>query len=331
MISDRQNRILKLIVEEYIKFAKPVGSKNIAKVLKCSSATIRSEMNYLEEVGLLEKTHISSGRVPSEKGYRYYVDNLMRLNKMNNKDLNRLQVIFSNNELKLNDCIEKSLELISEITHCATISLGRSSHDNTLKEINVVPVNDTTVVAIIVTNKGYVEHKNMELYNVPLDDIKKTVNLINNLIVGTAIDEINEKLEFEVKPIIAKYVTQHEQVYKAFYEVFTDFTNQNVQVVGKNNFLMQPEFNSVDKVRDIFNKFEDKEIISKIEEDNKDINIYIGEENNFDGDCTVIKTGYKTDKEEGTIAIVGPKRMDYNRVIGILNYIKQNIGSDDNG
>lgn len=331
MISDRQSKILKLIVEEYIQFAKPVGSKNLAKILNCSSATIRSEMNYLEEVGLLEKTHISSGRVPSEKGYRYYVDNLMRLNKMNSKDLNKLQVIFSNHDLQLNDCIEKSLELISEITHCASISLGRSSHDNTLKEVNVVPVNDTTVVAIIVTDKGYVEHKNMELYNVPLEDIKKTVNLINNLIVGTAIDEISSKLEFEVKPIIAKYVAQHEQVYKAFYDVFTDFTNKNVQVVGKNNFLMQPEFNSVDKVRDIFNKFEDKEIISKIEEDNCDINIYIGEENDFDGDCTVIKTGYKTDKEEGTIAIVGPKRMDYNRVVGILNYIKQNIGSDDNG
>ena len=331
MISDRQSKILKLIVEEYIKFAKPVGSKNLSKVLNCSSATIRSEMNYLEEVGLLEKTHISSGRIPSEKGYRYYVDHLMKLNKMNNKDLNRLQVIFSNNDLQLNDCIEKSLELISEITHCASISLGRSSHENTLKEVNVVPVNDSTVVAIIVTDRGYVEHKNMELYNVPLEDIKKTVSLINNLIVGTAIDEISEKLEFEVKPIIAKYVTQHEQVYKAFYEVFTDFTNKNVQVVGKNNFLMQPEFNSIDKVRDIFNKFEDKEIISKIEEENSDINIYIGEENNFDGDCTVIKTGYKTDKEEGTIAIVGPKRMDYNRVIGILNYIKQNIGSDDNG
>ena len=331
MISDRQSKILKLIVEEYIKFAKPVGSKNLSKVLNCSSATIRSEMNYLEEVGLLEKTHISSGRIPSEKGYRYYVDHLMKLNKMNNRDLNRLQVIFSNNDLQLNDCIEKSLELISEITHCASISLGRSSHENTLKEVNVVPVNDSTVVAIIVTDRGYVEHKNMELYNVPLEDIKKTVSLINNLIVGTAIDEISEKLEFEVKPIIAKYVTQHEQVYKAFYEVFTDFTNKNVQVVGKNNFLMQPEFNSIDKVRDIFNKFEDKEIISKIEEDNSDINIYIGEEINFDGDCTVIKTGYKTDKEEGTIAIVGPKRMDYNRVIGILNYIKQNIGSDDNG
>lgn len=330
MISDRQSKILKLIVEEYIKLAKPVGSKGIAEKLNCSSATIRSEMNYLEEVELLEKTHTSSGRIPSEKGYRYYVDHLMKLDKMNNKDLQKLQIIFSNHELKLNDCIVKSLELISEITHCASISLGKTSHENALKEVSVVPVNDTTLVAIIVTDKGYVEHKNIELHNVPLEDIKKTVSLINNLIVGTALDDISAKLEFEVKPIIAKYVTQHEQVYKAFYDVFTDFTNKNVQVVGKNNFLMQPEFNSIDKVRAIFDKFEDKEAISKIEETGNDINIYIGQENNFDGDCTVIKTGYKTSKEEGTIAIVGPKRMDYNRVVGILNYIKENIGSDEN-
>ena len=130
MISDRQSKILKLIVEDYIKLAKPVGSKMIAKVLNCSSATIRSEMNYLEEVGLLEKTHTSSGRIPSEKGYRYYVDNLMKHDKMNNNDLEKLQLIFSNQNLRLNDCIEKSLELISEITHCASISLGKTSHEN---------------------------------------------------------------------------------------------------------------------------------------------------------------------------------------------------------
>ena len=331
MISDRQSKILKMIIEEYIRDARPVGSKGIAKNLKCSSATIRSEMNYLEEVGLLEKTHTSSGRVPSEAGYRYYVDNLMKKKKPINKDIERLDLIFSNHELKLNDCIEKSLELISEITHCASISLGRKSHDNTLKEVNVVPISDTMVVAIIITDRGYVEHKNMEFYNVSLEDIKKTVSLINNLLVGTAIDEIKEKLEYEVKPVIAKYVMQHEQVYRAFYDAFTDFTNKSVQVVGKNNFLSQPEFSSLEKVRNIFDKFEDKEAISKIEESDNEINIYIGEENNFDGDCTIIKTGYRTGAEEGTIAIVGPKRMDYNRVVTILDYIKENIGSDDNG
>ena len=329
MISDRQSKILKMIVEEYIKCAKPVGSKGIAKDLKCSSATIRSEMNYLEEVGLLEKTHTSSGRIPSEKGYRYYVDNLMKKSKSSNKDIERLDLIFSNHELKLNDCIEKSLELISEITHCASISLGRKSHDNVLKEVSVVPVSETKVVAIIVTNRGYVEHKDMDFYDVSLEDIKKTVSLINNLLVGTAIDEIAEKLEYEVKPVIAKYVIQHEQIYRAFHDAFSDFTNKSVQVVGKNNFLSQPEFSSIDKVKNLFDKFEDKDIISKIEEDDTDINVYIGKENNFDGDCTVIKTGYRTGTDEGTIAIVGPKRMDYNRVVTILDYIKENIGSDD--
>ena len=329
MISDRQSKILKMIVEEYIKCAKPVGSKGIAKDLKCSSATIRSEMNYLEEVGLLEKTHTSSGRIPSEKGYRYYVDNLMKKGSSRNKDIERLDLIFSNHELKLNDCIEKSLELISEITHCASISLGRKSHDNVLKEVSVVPISETKVVAIIVTNRGYVEHKDMDFYDVSLEDIKKTVSLINNLLVGTAIDEIAEKLEYEVKPVIAKYVMQHEQIYRAFHDAFSDFTNKSVQVVGKNNFLSQPEFSSIDKVKNLFDKFEDKDIISKIEEDDTDINIYIGKENNFDGDCTVIKTGYRTGTDEGTIAIVGPKRMDYNRVVTILDYIKENIGSDD--
>lgn len=329
VLSKRQENILKLIVEQYIKLAKPVSSNLICKTLKCSSATVRNEMASLEEEGLLEKTHTSSGRVPSEEGYRYYVDHLMELKKMNAEDMLKLQIIFHNQQLALSDCISKSLQLISDMTSYTSIVLGNTSHDNLLKQIDVVSIDANAMVVIVVTDKGHVEHKNIQIDGVSLDEVKKVVSLINNLIVGTPIDEVSVKLEYEIKPIIGQYVSQHEQIYNAFYHVFSDFQNQNINVVGKNNILKQPEFNNIDKIRDIFEKLDDKTILESMEsmetDDEHNIVIKIGEENNIDRDMTVIKTKYKTPLEEGTIAIIGPKRMEYDRVVSMLEFIKNNI------
>lgn len=331
MITDREEKILKLIVEQYIKLAKPVSSNLICKRLKCSSATVRSEMKALEDIGLLEKTHTSSGRVPSEKGYRYYVDNLMKLKSMNAEDMLKLQIIFHNQSLNLSDCISKSLQVVSDMTSYATVILGSSSHENLLKQIEVVPIDDKSVAVIVITNKGHVEHKTITLENVDLEEIRKTVSLINNLVVGTPIDEVSTKLEFEVKPIIGKYVNQHEQIYNAFYHVFSDFmdNNSNANVVGKNKFLELPEFSNIEKIKDIYKKLDDKDTIKNIrsvkEDDDNNIEIYIGKETNIDDDVTVVKTKYKTKTDEGTIAIIGPKRMEYDRVVNMLDYIKKNI------
>ncbi len=325
MLTDRQKEILKLIVMEYVKGAKPVGSNLLCEILNCSSATIRSEMATLEEYGLLEKTHTSSGRVPSEEGYRYYVNNLMQPTAISGAAMLTLQLIFSNNQLELSDCIKKSLEIVSEITNYTSVVLGTKSHDNTLKEVNVVPLSDNTMVVVVITDKGFVEHKTIDAEGISLEEIRKTVTLINNMIIGTPIDEISSKLEFEIKPIIGRYVKEHERLYNAFYNVFSNFTNKNVDVMGKNNILKLPEFTNVDKVRDVLEKL-DENIENIVEEDdNNNINIYIGKETNLDSDMTVIKTKYKTGKEEGTIAIVGPKRMEYDRVVGMLEYMKENI------
>lgn len=326
MLTKRQESILKLIVEHYVKLAKPIGSNLISKKLKCSSATVRNDMAILEDAHLLEKTHTSSGRIPSEEGYRYYVDNLMELKKMNAEDMLKLQIIFHNQQLPLADCITKSLQVISDMTNYATVILGSSSHDNLLKQIEVVPIDSNSMVVIVVTDRGHVEHKEVKLDNVSLDDVKKTVNLINNLIVGTPIDEVSTKLEYEVKPVIGRYVSQHEQLYNAFYNVFSDFSSHNVNVVGKTKFLEQPEFSNVNKIKKIFDKLDNEEVLREIKEDmDNNIKVYIGNESNIDEDVTVIKTKFKNGADEGTLAIVGPKRMDYERVVSLLEYLKNNI------
>lgn len=327
MLSKRQNKLLKLIVEEYIKTANPVGSSLLCDSLDCSSATIRNEMAALENIGYLEKTHTSSGRVPSEAGYRYYVDNLMEPKKMTGEDVLKLQRIFDNKQLALSDVITKSLEIISEITNCTSLVLGANSSYNKLKQVEAVPYSDDKVIAIVITDKGHVEHKELNVGNdvSPLE-IKKVVDLINKLLVGTPLDEISAKLEFEVKPIIGNYVKSHEALYQAFYNAFNEFSFKNhMHMAGRTKLLDYREFDNVSKVKEILNKFEDDNMVKKIEADNNDINVYIGHENNFDDDVSIIKTKYVINGEEGTIAIVGPKRMDYERVVSLLEFIKHNI------
>ena len=182
------------------------------------------------------------------------------------------------------------------------------------------------LIAIIITDKGHIEHKQINVEGVQLEEISKTVELINKLIVGTPINEVKEKLEFEIKPIINQYVKQHEAIYNAFYDVFNDFVmRSDVSFVGRTKILNQPEFNNVEKIKKIFTKLDDDTLLNTIEEDDKDINIYIGNESHLDEDVTVIKTKYKTGDDEGVIAIIGPKRMEYAKVVSLLNYIKENL------
>ena len=326
MLNERQTKLLKIIVEDYIKTARPIGSKAICDELKCSSATVRNEMGDLEDLGLLEKMHTSSGRVPSEKGYRYYVDNIMEPKKLTGEEMLKLQTIFRNNSLVLSDAIEKSMEIISELTSYTTIVLGNQSDDNVVSKVEVVPITDTHLIALVVTDKGHVEHRDVNMPSkIDMGEIKQTVEIINKLIVGTPISQVSSKLEYEVKPVINECIKEHDILYNAFYNAFNDFTKSEVKVRGTSNILMQPEFNNADRIREIISKFDDQTIVNKIKEDDSGVNIYIGSENDFDDDVTIIKTKYSVNGEEGTIALIGPKRMEYERVVTLLEYIKKNI------
>ena len=326
MLNERQTELLKLIVEDYIKTARPIGSKQVCEQLSCSSATIRNEMSNLENLNLLEKTHTSSGRIPSEKGYRYYVDNIMVPKELNGEDFMKLQQIFHNNSLVLTDAIVKSMEIVSQLTSSASIVLGNSSKDNLISKIEVVPLDSNNFIAIIITNKGYVEHKKVYIEEIiNIDEVKGIVEIINKHLIGSPVSEASAKLEFEVKPVIGNEIKQKEMLYNAFYNAFTEFGNKAPTVKNTSNMLKEPEFDDSEKIRKILDKFESKEKVNSIKEDEDGVHIYIGSENEFDEDMTVIKTKYTSNNEEGTIALIGPKRMEYDKAITLLNYIVENI------
>ena len=327
MLSKRQTEIFKLIVEEYIKTAKPIGSNQLCEILNCSSATIRNEMVVLEELGLLSKTHTSSGRIPNEKGYRYYVDNIMLENELDKDTVNQLEPIFLDNQLQITDTIDKSLEIVAKLTNCTSIILGDSIATNKLQKVEVVPIMNNQLLGIFITDKGYIEHHRLEIESFDSNEIKQTVELINKLLEGVYVSDIIEQLETKVKPIIANYIEQHHAIYHAFYNAFRDFNikDSSVKFLGKSNIINQPEFNNIEKIRNIIEKLEGENIVREISEESNGIKIYIGKENEIDEDVTVIKTKYNAGNVSGTIAIIGPKRMEYNKIVKMLDYIKTMI------
>jgi len=334
-MSERQKRLLKEIVESYIATAKPVGSKSLCKKLKCSSATIRNEMAHLEEMGLLEKNHISSGRVPSELGYKYYVANLMKPKELSDNDAHRLQMIFKNQELALSDAIETCVEIISEMTNYTSVVLGKNSEENALQQVSIIPLKKNHIVAIVCTDQGAVQNKQFTLpETIHLAEVVKTCEIINKMLIGTPINEVATRLEFEIKPIVAEKIEQYETIFSIFSQTFHDFatkSNEKVHVSGKNFLLAEPEYDDVEEIRNIMAKFEDHSLIERIDKTTGDdgVKIYIGEESEFDPNVTVIKTTYKRNGTEGTIAIIGPKRMEYDRVVGLLTFINKELNKED--
>lgn len=340
-MDDRRNSLLKEIVETYIKTAKPVGSKALCSKFDCSSATIRNEMAILEDLGYVEKNHISSGRVPSEKGYRYYVENLMEAEKITGSDMLKLQKIFANKELVLSDAITKCMEIISEITNYTSIVLGKNSSDNALLQVNIIALADNQVVAVVCTDKGVVENKTFNIpSNISINEIIKTSEIINKLLVGTPINQVGVRLENEIKPIIKRQIQQYEAVYNIFYDAFNDFVSNNtsnVHISGRTKIFEQPEYNDVAELKRLANKLEDVNFIEKVsskdENDTNEIKIYIGDESEFDPNVTIIRKKYHINGEDGTIAVIGPKRMDYQRIVSLLEYVDENLDNrkENNG
>jgi len=330
LLDERKKELLKEIVENYVKTVKPVGSKSLCKKLNCSSATIRNEMAVLENLGYIEKNHISSGRIPSELGYRYYVENLMKPKDLTGEDMLKLQTIFSNKELQVSDAVAKCMEIISDLTNYTSVVLGKNSYDNLLQQINIITLDSNKVVAVVCTDKGIVENKQFVLpTNTNVYEIVRTSEMINKMLVGTPINKVAEKLEFEIKPIIAKKIKDYETVYNIFYDAFNDFLmhNSNIHVSGRVNLLKEPEYDNTEDIKRIASKLEDESFRNMVDgiDGSDELKIYIGKDSNFDDNVTVIKRKYKSGGEEGTIAIIGPKRMEYERVVSLLNYMIDKI------
>lgn len=332
MLTTRQEQILKIIVEQYIKTGIPVGSKTIlsAANLNFSSATIRNECVELEIQGLLEKTHSSSGRVPATKGYRYYVDKLMR--QSDEVDIlilkKRIDEIFNTRDLEISEVIEQTSSILSEMTQLISIVTGPDVKEDTLKRIELLTINNNNVLAIVITNNGYVENKVFNIKEVSLQDLTKATDIFNQRLIGTKISELKEKVTL-LKPILAKQVKQSESIIQGFISALINFSKPLSSTHGVQYMLENPEFNDVKKVKTLLNFIESQSpwtYFDKLSQ-NQNVQVKIGEElGKENDDMAMITTTFKIhDSDQGQIAVVGPKRIEYEKITEILNWINETI------
>ena len=322
---NRRDRILKLIVEHFIKTAQPVGSQTLINEygLDYSSATIRAEMNALEGSGYLEKTHTSSGRVPSSKGYRYYIENL-REKSVSDEFKYQMQNILDQKTQSIENVIKESCEILSQMTSLASIVLGPNAKEEKLASVQIIPLSSTSATCVFVTDQGYVENKTFALSEeVQLCDIENCVKLLNERLKGTAISELVPKME-AIKPLLSDYVIDKDIIYQTMLEAFIGFAKDRLNTYGKDNLFEQPEFaNDATKIRRLLELFESPEIFREMEDEaDSDISIHIGGDATGDEDVSIISAKVKIPgKKEGSIAIVGPKRMDYDQVVSSMEYL----------
>ncbi len=328
MLTPRQELILKAIVEEFIKTAEPVGSKLLVEKynLDYSSATIRNEMNYLESVDLLEKTHTSSGRVPSTQGYRYYVEHLMEPTEIP-EERYEMQAHLDNS-VPIEDVIQKSCEILSNMTNLTSVVLGPDANKQTLAHIRLFPLDSNSAVAVFITDRGHTENKTFRFEDqITVEDIQTCTNILNDRLVGTPISDIVEKMN-ELKPILAHSVKKHEALFNAFMQAFVKFASDNVYYSGASNMLYQPEFADIEKMRTIMKMLEDSKLWRSLGNNDNRLKLTTSNDKNqlvwFD-DMAVVSSKFYMGDEEGRLMIVGPSRMDYNRIVNALDFAAEFI------
>jgi len=327
----RKNKIFKLIVEDFIRTANPVGSNYLINEYKLpySSATVRNEMVALEDDGLLEKTHTSSGRVPSTLGYKYYV-RYLKSNSVDSKLKNELKVVFDNSK-SVEEVLNESCKILSNMTDLVSVYLGPNSNSERLISVQLIPISTTSATAIFVTDRGNVENKTFIFdKSVNLDDLTKSIKLINDRLTGTLITEIPEKLE-SLTPILKDYVNDYTYIFNSIVKTFIEFAASRSEFYGGEKIINQPEFKDdpeeLKKIFDLFTK--PANIVEMLQHPkNVDNNVNIDEtEANID-EVSIVSREIKipnTNKELGKIAVVGPKRMDYGKVMNALDYVVKEI------
>lgn len=334
-LNDRKIQILKAIINDYIATAEPVGSRTLAKKydLGVSSATIRNEMSDLEDMGLIIQPHTSAGRIPSELGYRLYVDRLMNTSELTPKEQEFLHSVVSGNITRIEYLMEETAKAISMLTNYTTIISEPVLKRTALKQIRLMPLDESAIMLIIVTEGNFVKNHIIRVNKAPSDEDLFSVSVkINNILKGHTLEDINEHTIMALQKELKEYSGLLKPVLKAVQKTIRSAENVHLHMSGAKNILNFPEFSDISKATEIFRAFEEKNNLVSLLEDAKsnDIRILIGNEINIKEmkDCSVITTTYNMgENTKGSIGIIGPTRMNYNQVVSVLNEMVKNIES----
>jgi len=345
LLNDRKFKILHAIVNDYIETAEPIGSRTIAKKygLGVSSATIRNEMSDLEEMGLISQLHTSSGRIPSAKGYRFYVDSMMQYRALTADEAMFLQRMIIDNISRMEFMMQETAKALALLTNYPTIVSEPYLKKTTIKHIQLVPLDEKSLLLVLVTDKKTVKNQVVNLTAAPAYDTLTTLSAyLNSHLAGLSIREINRTV---IDKMLAQF-GENAHVLMPVLGIIADMIQSEddvrVYTSGAKNILTFPEFADKNKAEALFHALEDRaslfQILGRTSAEGifnilgrapaEGIQVIIGEENNFDllKTCSLIKANYTIDNQStGCIAIIGPMRMDYAQAVSVLSGILQNI------
>lgn len=337
-LTDRQKMILQAVVDLHISEGEPIGSKFLIekKQIPYSSATVRNEMATLEELGYLTHPHTSAGRIPSPKGYRYYVDSLADDYDMAQNEVEELSELLKNKTAKMDEIIGKAAKIAGAVTNYSSMSLMENEKEDTVIKFSVVLTDSYNILLVMVFAGGDAKTKKITLpYAIDEESAAKIERVLNSNLTGIIPEQINlpllEKMETEMGSDSALI----SPLSKAIYKAMVGNAEQSVNFEGISRLLQYPEFSDIDRFGSLLSLIENKnEIINMVsgaEED--DVNIYIGSETG----STVLRTStliYKPirqgGKMVGAIGVLGPRRMDYSKVIGTIKRLSKEIENMQN-
>ena len=333
MLIDRQVLILQSIVENFITTNQPVGSKQIAQNIDFSSATIRNDMSKLEKEGLIKKTHISSGRVPSEKGYRYYVDYIKKDYELSNSENEKLKQLSGDDIVSENNYLEKNAIVLSDLTDCTAVILAPTKTDRRINKIEVILLSSRSILVILVTNIGEVFQQNYKLdADFTAEDIGEINKLLQSYFYDVDMATAHVMIHGELEKYLKNKVNNYDMIVVALNRLLQNKIKKTVALGGKYNLLKQPDIDSVEKLKEVVSLLEDDKIVELL--DNNEVtdkpSIKIGTElklGNID-DLSLVSSSYNTSKGQGVIAVFGPKRMDYSKIMTLIACVRDNLNNN---
>lgn len=336
MLTERQELILKTIIQDFTRTNEPVGSKTVMTQLpiKVSSATIRNEMAVLEAQGLIEKTHSSSGRIPSSDGYRYYLDNLVEPLQLSESVYNQIVDQLDRPFHQVNEIMQEAAKILSDLTNYTAFAEGPESYDVTITGFRIVPLSNRQIMAILVTSDGNVQNQIYALpHNVHGDEIEKAVRMINDQLVGKRLKEVTPSL---LKALSSKSVGgEHAgELLSLVEDVIKDAASEQMYVDGRINLLNNASENDVKDLRSLYELVDHNDLISELlncspEKDSKySVQVRLGSElpNELIKNYSLLTAEYSVgDHGKGTIALLGPTNMPYSQMIGLLEYFRNEL------
>ncbi len=341
-LSERKKLILRAIVDAHVENGEPVGSKFLTQsgIVTCSSATIRNEMAELEAMGFLEQPHTSAGRIPSEAGYRFYVDSLVERYRVTSSEVENLRETLRVKQAQLDSILDSAMRLAAKMTNYTALAVRPRISSMTVKKYELVQIDARQLVLVMVTAGGAVRTQNL-VCEAPVTDeaVRKLAALLNMRLTGITGDQISLPIMMEMESVMGEFAFLVSPVVKCICQTISAASGGELKVEGMNKLLAYPEFYDIGKLRDMLAMFERKEELvglisgetapmmpSGVTENG--VQVYIGSENPviiMDSSSLVFKPVKQGDKTVGALGIIGPTRMNYKKVISMIDGIAESV------